>query len=107
MKYATRSADLPDTSRHLPNADSTSALGGITKRAFDVIGAILAIVLLSRFLVMLALLVKLSDGGSVFFRHPRGGRNGATFECLKFRTMAANSEEVLAAHRAACSEARA
>src|SRR5690606_35076679 len=106
MKYATRSADLPDTSRHLPNADSTSALGGITKRVFDVIGAILAIVLLSPLLVMLALLVKLSDGGSVFFRHPRVGRNGETFKCLKFRTMAENSEEILAAHLAACPEAR-
>jgi exopolysaccharide production protein ExoY len=47
---------------------------------------------------MLAALVKLSDGGRVLFGHRRVGRNGEDFLCLKFRTMAENGEEVLAAH---------
>ena len=47
---------------------------------------------------MLALLVKLSDGGGVLYGHRRIGRNGEVFHCLKFRTMVENGDEVLAAH---------
>jgi exopolysaccharide production protein ExoY len=47
---------------------------------------------------MLVLLVKFSDGGSVLYGHPRIGRNGRIFRCLKSRTMVENGDEVLAAH---------
>src|SRR5690606_17620427 len=53
---------------------------------------------LSPLLVMLALLVKFSDGGKVLYGHRRIGRNGEVFRCLKFRTMVENGDEVLAAH---------
>jgi exopolysaccharide production protein ExoY len=41
----------------------------------------------------------------VFYRHRRIGLNGADFDCLKFRSMVANGDEVLARHLAANSEA--
>jgi exopolysaccharide production protein ExoY len=50
--------------------------------------------------LLLALLVKLSDGGPVFYSHVRIGRNRSAFHCLKFRTMAINSAELLRRHLA-------
>jgi len=94
MKYAARLADLS----RLRSASDEPPIGGIRKRGFDIAGAIAAILLLSPLLVMLAALVKLSDGGRVFYGHRRVGRNGNVFFCLKFRTMVENGDEVLAAH---------
>jgi lipopolysaccharide/colanic/teichoic acid biosynthesis glycosyltransferase len=43
-----------------------------------------------------ALRIKMVDGGAVIFAHKRVGRHGRLFPCFKFRTMVANSAEVLA-----------
>lgn len=72
------------------------AANGRAKRAFDMIAAGAAMLFLLPAFVTIALLVKLSDGGPVLYRHTRVGRQGARFDCLKFRTMAVNSEERLA-----------
>ena len=40
--------------------------------------------------------IRLADGGGVIFAHTRVGRHGQLFPCYKFRTMVANSAEVLA-----------
>jgi len=48
--------------------------------------------------MLLATLVKFSDGGKVLYGHARIGQNGKRFCCLKFRTMVENGDEVLAAH---------
>ena len=58
------------------------------KRAFDIVVAALALVLLSPLLLMTALLVKLDSSGPVFFRQQRVGRHGVPFHIHKFRTMA-------------------
>ena len=73
-------------------------LGGAFKRGFDIVGALAGLVLLSPLFLMLAMLVKFSDGGRVFYGHPRIGRNGNHFRCLKFRTMVENGEDLLAQH---------
>jgi exopolysaccharide production protein ExoY len=72
------------------------AANGRLKRAFDMIAAGAAFLFLLPAFVTIALLVKLSDGGPVLYRHTRVGRQGARFDCLKFRTMAVDSEERLA-----------
>jgi exopolysaccharide production protein ExoY len=94
MRYAARLADLPLRLRS--NPAEQPPVGGICKRGFDVIGAVAAILLLSPLLLMLAALVKLSDGGPVLYGHRRVGRSGNAFRCLKFRTMVENGEQVLA-----------
>jgi Undecaprenyl-phosphate galactose phosphotransferase WbaP len=64
------------------------------KRAVDVCGAFALLVVLLPVLIVLALVVR-SDGGNVVFGHPRIGRGGRTFMCLKFRSMVRNADEVL------------
>jgi exopolysaccharide production protein ExoY len=81
------------------------ALGGAAKRGFDVAAALTALLLLSPLFVLIALAIKLWDRGPVFYRHRRIGLNGATFGCLKFRSMVTNGDEVLARLLATNSEA--
>ncbi len=57
------------------------------KRAADLAGAAALLLLLSPLLVLIALAIKLTSRGPVFFRQERGGRNGAIFRPFKFRTM--------------------
>jgi len=61
------------------------------KRLFDVAVSLLAIVVLSPFLALIALAVKVTSAGPVFHRGERIGRGGAPFRILKFRTMRANA----------------
>lgn len=82
-----------------------SVLGGQLKRALDVFGALVALVLLAPLFLMVAAIMKLSDPGPVFFAHSRIGHGGRSFLCLKFRTMVTDSPEVLARHLAASSAA--
>jgi len=62
------------------------------KRGLDLAVALPAIVLLTPILFLVALAVKLQDGGPVLFRQARVGRNGKPFTLLKFRTMAVGAE---------------
>ena len=64
------------------------------KRTFDIVVSATALVLLSPFLAIVALLVS-KDGGPVFFGDKRLGLSGENFSCLKFRSMIINSDEVL------------
>jgi sugar transferase EpsL len=58
-----------------------------TKRLFDVLGAILLIVMVFPLIVTIAILVRAFMGAPVLFRQLRPGRQGASFTLLKFRTM--------------------
>lgn len=73
-----------------------AAANGRGKRAFDLAVAICALIFLAPFLLTIALLIKLDDGGPILFRHRRIGRQGARFGCLKFRTMAVDADRKLA-----------
>ena len=64
----------------------------IFKRRFDLILAVLAILLLWPLYLLVAVLVKLDSRGPVIFRQQRLGRDGRTFVLLKFRTMQACGE---------------
>ncbi len=58
-----------------------------TKRAADITLAALGLILSAPILLITTLLVKLEDGGPVFFRQSRIGRNRHPFQILKLRTM--------------------
>jgi exopolysaccharide production protein ExoY len=72
------------------------AANGRAKRAFDLVVASIALVFLAPLLVTIAALIKLNDGGPIFYSHRRIGRQGERFWCLKFRTMAIDADERLA-----------
>lgn len=59
------------------------------KHVLDRVVSALVLLFISPVFLTLALLVKLSSPGPVFFRQPRVGRDGKVFDCLKFRTMRA------------------
>ncbi len=67
----------------------------VGKRCVDMSIAFVALILASPLLLVLAILVKITSRGPVFFAHRRLGRDGKEFHCLKFRTMIANAEERL------------
>jgi len=67
------------------------ALFPIAKRALDIVGASIGLVLLSPFFLIVALMVR-ADGGPAFFAHQRVGRGGKLFGCLKFRSMVIDSQ---------------
>ncbi len=66
------------------------------KRAFDLIGSSLLLVLSSVLLLLLALLVKFTSDGPVFYWQERVGLDGKIFHMLKFRSMHVNADSRLA-----------
>ena len=69
----------------------------VVKRVFDLIISGLLLVMLAPVLAALAVLIK-RDGGTAVYGHKRIGRNGAQFKCLKFRSMAVDSDVQLMRH---------
>ncbi|PKL09433.1 MAG: undecaprenyl-phosphate galactose phosphotransferase WbaP [Spirochaetae bacterium HGW-Spirochaetae-7] len=65
------------------------------KRVLDIVLVILGGLVISPFLLILALLVKLDSRGPVFYGHQRLGRNGQPFKAWKYRSMVRNSREIL------------
>lgn len=65
-----------------------------TKRFFDIILALSAIILLSPFLIIIAVAVRLDSKGKVIFGHTRLGKDKKEIKIYKFRTMVSNADEV-------------
>ncbi|WP_233574254.1 sugar transferase [Amycolatopsis panacis] len=63
----------------------------LVKEVVDRLGAALLLLLFSPLLLMIAIAVKLGDGGPVLYRQCRVGKDGASFTMLKFRTMVPNA----------------
>lgn len=76
------------------------------KRTFDLTLACVGGLLLAPLIGAAWLLVRLTSPGPGFYGHPRIGRGGAPFIAWKFRTMAADSDEILRAHLEAHPELR-
>ncbi|MGV8095609.1 MAG: sugar transferase [Mangrovibacterium sp.] len=66
------------------------------KAAFDFFFSLIVIVLTSPIQAIIALAIKLDDGGPSFFKQERVGLNGRRFYCLKFRTMVVDAEALKA-----------
>ncbi len=65
----------------------------LIKRAMDFSAAIAGTACLAPFFILVALAIKLTSRGPVFYSQPRVGRVGKPFQILKFRTMIENAEE--------------
>ncbi|MDO4986806.1 MAG: sugar transferase [Candidatus Saccharibacteria bacterium] len=58
----------------------------VVKRSFDILFSGIMLIMLAPVFVVVAVLIKLDDGGPVFFHQVRTGRKGKTFKIVKFRT---------------------
>lgn len=65
----------------------------VVKRCMDVVLSFLALLLLSPVMALIALLVKLTSPGPIFYRQERCGLNGRSFTMFKFRSMRTDAEQ--------------
>ena len=68
------------------------------KRLLDIICSLLAIIVFSPLYIILAILVKCTSKGPIFFKQKRIGKNKKTFSILKFRTMRIDTPKDVATH---------
>lgn len=67
----------------------------VAKRAMDLVASLIGVLVISPLLAFLAIAVRLSSDGPVFFRQTRIGLGGREFTMLKFRTMVVNAEDLI------------
>lgn len=72
-----------------------SLLAIIIKSSSDKILGLLITIVVSPLLILIALLVKISSKGSIFYKQSRIGKDGKSFEIFKFRTMYPNADQKL------------
>ncbi|MEC7130428.1 MAG: undecaprenyl-phosphate glucose phosphotransferase, partial [SAR324 cluster bacterium] len=65
----------------------------VLKRVLDLAGAILALILFSPLMLLIAFLVKITSPGPILYRQQRMGLDGKTFFTLKFRSMRQDAEK--------------
>ena len=65
----------------------------LAKMAMDLFGSLALLIVTALPMLVIAILIKLTTPGPVFFRQQRSGLNGAPFNIFKFRTMATNAEQ--------------
>ncbi|HEY7064473.1 MAG TPA: sugar transferase [Chloroflexota bacterium] len=75
------------------HASGPTHLDAIAKRALDVVGAAVLLLLLAPVFAVVAVLIRLDSPGPVLFRQQRVGRDGRPFVCLKFRSMRVDADQ--------------
>lgn len=80
---------------------------GAVKRSMDIILSFCALIFLLPVFIVVALLVKLTSKGPVFFMNSRVGLDGETFLMYKFRSMYMDSENLLRARLETCAKSKA
>lgn len=81
---------------YLQTAATNSASYEMAKRSLDMAAAAVMLVLLVPLFLVVALIIKFTDGGPILFRQRRVGLNGNVFEFYKFRSMVTNAEALKA-----------
>lgn len=70
------------------------AINLLLKRFIDLIGSIIGLIIISPILIAIAISIKLTSKGPVFYKQERLGKNGKVFKIIKFRTMIVNAENI-------------
>ena len=65
------------------------------KSLFDIFFSLSVIIIGSPLFLLIALLIKLSSRGPIFYYHRRVGKNFRPFYCIKFRTMHPEADDIL------------
>jgi lipopolysaccharide/colanic/teichoic acid biosynthesis glycosyltransferase len=71
--------------------------GSVLKRTFDVVASSILLLMFSPLLAVIAAVIWVQDGGSIFFPQTRVGQNGKEFKMFKFRSMCLDAEARLQA----------
>ena len=79
----------------LETAEAGNAFYAVAKRAIDIVGSLVCLALFSPLILVVALLVKVTSPGPVFFRQTRVGLRARPFPMLKFRTMQAGNDPTI------------
>ena len=66
----------------------------VVKRLIDVVCSFLGVLVLSPLFIIIAIIIKTTSKGPVFFSQKRVGKNGKEFDMYKFRSMVVNAEEL-------------
>ena len=66
----------------------------VVKRLIDVVCSFLGVLVLSPLFIIIAIIIKMTSKGPVFFSQKRVGKNGKEFDMYKFRSMVVNAEEL-------------
>jgi len=65
----------------------------IEKRLIDILASFIGLVVLSPLFLLIGVIIKLQDGGPIFYCSTRVGRKGRRFSCIKFRTMEVDADK--------------
>lgn len=76
---------------------TVATVGLSASRGMDILIALAVVLFTLPLLVLIAVAIKLHDGGPALFGHTRIGRGGRSFRCLKFRSMVVDAEARLQA----------
>jgi exopolysaccharide biosynthesis polyprenyl glycosylphosphotransferase len=76
----------------LESRDESRKLSIMVKRMMDIVGSAVALVLSAPLFLAIAIAIKLSSNGPVFFRQQRVGQHGKSFVMFKFRSMHVNND---------------
>ena len=74
---------------------TTSKVYKLIKNFFDILFSLFVLVAFIPLFLIIALLIKLSSRGPIFFLQERIGKNNVPFKCIKFRTMYPESKDIL------------
>jgi len=88
-----RQNTLFDTPLLMVKGTGLSPMQRIVKRAMDIVLCSLAMIVAAPVMLVVALAIKLEDGGPVFYRQDRLTRGGREFKILKFRSMIVDAEK--------------
>lgn len=102
MSFSDATKELDNISYSEVKLESTALVNDsriylVTKRAIDIIGALIGLVLTFPVFLIIGFVYLLMDPGPVIFKQARMGKNGKKFKIYKFRTMVVNAEEKLRA----------
>lgn len=96
MRSTVKRSQKTKTPKIKPKGLSLQGINGeFAKRLFDIVFSLLVLILFSPVYLILALLIALSSEGPIFYVQERIGQDYKPFNCIKFRTMVSNADEIL------------
>lgn len=93
-KIMTKEIKMTNSSKKI-NKGVNILLYNFIKRVFDIVASLIFLLVLLPVVLIISILIKISDGGPIFFIQKRIGKNGDIFNMYKFRSMVMNADSVL------------